>query len=95
MRLCFITHCYIFIAFICQAGSNMEYFAAAKAAAYKVFEIIDRVPDIDCMSEEGHKPTKVRGEITFKNIDFTYPSREDVQVNAIIIFYLYIFFCIF
>nr|CAB3219617.1 multidrug resistance protein 1A-like [Phallusia mammillata] len=62
------------------AGSNMEYFAAAKAAAYKVFEIIDRVPEIDCMSNKGHKPDSCRGEITFKQVDFTYPSREDVQI---------------
>nr|XP_018672478.2 multidrug resistance protein 1A-like isoform X1 [Ciona intestinalis] len=62
------------------AGSNMEYFAAAKAAAYKVFEIIDRVPLIDSMSDEGHKPDRVKGQIEFKNVDFTYPSRTDVQI---------------
>lgn len=59
----------------------MEYFAAAKAAAYKIFEIIDRVPDIDSMSNEGFKPEQVKGEITFKNVEFTYPSRTDVQVS--------------
>uniref|UniRef100_H2ZR94 Bile salt export pump n=1 Tax=Ciona savignyi TaxID=51511 RepID=H2ZR94_CIOSA len=62
------------------AGSNMEYFAAAKAAAYKVFEIIDRVPEIDSMSDDGHKPDRVHGKIEFKNVDFTYPSRLDVQI---------------
>uniref|UniRef100_H2ZR91 Bile salt export pump n=1 Tax=Ciona savignyi TaxID=51511 RepID=H2ZR91_CIOSA len=59
---------------------NMEYFAAAKAAAYKVFEIIDRVPEIDSMSDDGHKPDRVHGKIEFKNVDFTYPSRLDVQI---------------
>ena len=58
----------------------MEYFSAAKAAAYKIFEIIDRVPEIDSMSPEGFKPEHVKGEITFRNVEFTYPSRTDVQV---------------
>jgi len=59
----------------------MEFFSAAKAAAYKIFQIIDRVPDIDVMSGDGDKPTKVIGQIDFKGVDFTYPSREDVQVS--------------
>merc|ERR1739838_296589 len=62
------------------AASNMEYFAAAKAAAYKIFEIIDRQPDIDSASDEGHKPDRVDGKIEFKNVAFTYPSRDDIQV---------------
>uniref|UniRef100_F6URM6 Multidrug resistance protein 1A n=1 Tax=Ciona intestinalis TaxID=7719 RepID=F6URM6_CIOIN len=63
-----------------QGMSNMEYFSGAQAAAYKVFEIIDRVPLIDSMSDEGHKPDRVKGQIEFKNVDFTYPSRTDVQI---------------
>ena len=70
---------WIVVCFI-QAAANMEYFAAAKAAAYKVFEIIDRVPDIDSFSEEGHRPERVDGDIELRNVDFTYPSRPDVQV---------------
>jgi len=62
------------------AASNMEYFAAAKAAAYKIFEIIDREPEIDSSSDEGHKPDKVNGEIEFKNVHFTYPSRPDIEI---------------
>nr|XP_039263789.1 ATP-dependent translocase ABCB1-like isoform X2 [Styela clava] len=63
-----------------QSGSNMEYFSAATAAAGKIFEIIDREPPIDSFSTEGHKPQQVSGQIEFKNVDFTYPSRPDVQV---------------
>jgi ATP-binding cassette subfamily B (MDR/TAP) protein 1 len=52
----------------------------ARAAAAKVFATIDRIPSIDSASEEGLKPTRVVGEITFENIDFNYPARPDVQV---------------
>jgi len=52
----------------------------ACGAAAKLFGTIDRVPSIDSASEEGVKPNKVIGEITFENVDFNYPSRPDVQV---------------
>nr|XP_039267519.1 ATP-dependent translocase ABCB1-like [Styela clava] len=61
-------------------GSNMEYFSSAKAAAYKVFEVVDRVPPIDIFSSEGLKPDIKDGEITFKNVRFCYPSRPEVEV---------------
>uniref|UniRef100_H2YJX0 Bile salt export pump n=1 Tax=Ciona savignyi TaxID=51511 RepID=H2YJX0_CIOSA len=63
-----------------QGMSNVEYFSGAQAAAFKVFEIIDRTPEIDSMSDAGHKPDQVKGQIEFKNVDFTYPSRKDVQI---------------
>jgi ATP-binding cassette subfamily B (MDR/TAP) protein 1 len=53
---------------------------SARGAAPKLFATIDRVPSIDSANEEGIKPTKVIGEITFENVDFNYPSRPDVQV---------------
>jgi len=52
----------------------------ACGAAAKLFATIDRVPSIDSASEEGLKPSKVVGEITFENIYFNYPARPDVQV---------------
>jgi ATP-binding cassette, subfamily B (MDR/TAP), member 1 len=32
---------------------------------------------IDAFSEEGHRPTNIKGQITFKNVEFTYPTRPD------------------
>ena len=61
----------------------MEFFGSAQAAAFKVFEIIDRKPEIDSMSDEGHKPDSFSGKIEFKNVNFTYPSRPDVQVSFV------------
>ena len=54
--------------------------ASARGAAPRLFATIDRVPPIDSAREEGVKPSKVIGEITFENVDFNYPSRPDVQV---------------
>ena len=36
---------------ISQAGQNAEFFATAQAAAYSIYEVIDRVPPIDIASQ--------------------------------------------
>lgn len=58
----------------------MEYFSAAKAAAQKIFTVIDREPAIDIFSDTGLKPQSSDGEISFRNVNFSYPSRNTVQV---------------
>lgn len=63
-----------------QVGPNIEAFSSARGAAYEVYRLIERQPEIDSMSEfTGTKP-QIRGNISFKNCQFTYPSRPDVQV---------------
>ncbi|KAG2007397.1 multidrug resistance protein 1 [Coprinopsis cinerea AmutBmut pab1-1] len=49
-------------------------------AAAKLYETIDRVPDIDSYDEGGLKPETVIDEITIENVFFAYPSRPTVQV---------------
>jgi ATP-binding cassette subfamily B (MDR/TAP) protein 1 len=49
-------------------------------AAAKLYEVIDRIPDIDSSDPGGLKPEKVEGHITFENVAFSYPSRPHVAV---------------
>lgn len=49
-------------------------------AASRVFEIIDRVPEIDPYSLVGRALPTVRGKIEFKGVTFAYPSRPTDQV---------------
>uniref|UniRef100_A0A4W3HT08 ATP binding cassette subfamily B member 11 n=1 Tax=Callorhinchus milii TaxID=7868 RepID=A0A4W3HT08_CALMI len=37
-------------------------------------------PEIDCMSVEGYKLNRVKGNIEFHNVTFNYPSRPDVKI---------------
>uniref|UniRef100_W5KF00 ATP-binding cassette, sub-family B (MDR/TAP), member 11a n=1 Tax=Astyanax mexicanus TaxID=7994 RepID=W5KF00_ASTMX len=63
-----------------QASPCLEAFASGRAAAKSIFDTIDRIPKIDCFSEEGHKLEKVKGDIEFHSIEFNYPSRPDVKI---------------
>ncbi|XP_063158096.1 ATP-binding cassette sub-family B member 5 [Candoia aspera] len=63
-----------------QASPNLESLANARGAAYEVFKIIKKPRPIDSSSTEGFKLDKLRGEIEFKNIHFSYPSRPDIQI---------------
>ena len=38
---------------------------------------------IDSSSKDGFKPDIVKGDIEFKNIHFSYPSRKDVKVRHV------------
>uniref|UniRef100_A0A670ZDE9 ABC transporter domain-containing protein n=1 Tax=Pseudonaja textilis TaxID=8673 RepID=A0A670ZDE9_PSETE len=63
-----------------QASPNLENVANARGAAYQVFKIIKKPRPIDSSSIEGFKLDKLRGEIEFKNIYFSYPSRPNIQI---------------
>ncbi|PWA23942.1 hypothetical protein CCH79_00011020, partial [Gambusia affinis] len=105
-----------------QTSPNIQTFASARGAAYKVYNIIDHVsnetdvtrstlyfppagelsgiffssqfgqttnlytlfspqnPTIDSYSETGFKPDFIKGNIEFKDIHFSYPSRPDVKI---------------
>ncbi|CAC5356956.1 ABCB1 [Mytilus coruscus] len=63
-----------------NAAPNIGSFVTAKGAAAVVYEIIDREPKIDASSEKGQRPLSIQGALEFFGVNFTYPTREDVQV---------------
>lgn len=58
----------------------MNAFASGQAAAYKMFETINRQPEIDVYDTSGVKLEGIRGEIELKDVHFRYPARPDVQI---------------
>ncbi|CAI2174077.1 6193_t:CDS:10 [Funneliformis geosporum] len=65
-----------------NAAPHFSSVANALGAATKLFAVIDRVPIIDSSSNSGKNinRSELVGKIEFKNINFHYPTRPDVQV---------------
>ncbi|CAN0888669.1 ABC transporter B family member 11 [Linum grandiflorum] len=60
-----------------QAAPPMSAFAAGRAAAYKMFETINRRPTIDASDPRGKTLQEIKGDIDFKQVNFSYPARPD------------------
>eukprot|EP00668_Euglena_longa_P028446 GGOE01035670.1.p1 GENE.GGOE01035670.1~~GGOE01035670.1.p1 ORF type:complete len:1106 (-),score=425.26 GGOE01035670.1:761-4078(-) len=54
--------------------------AAAKTAAIRVYEMLDRVPPIDTVGDAGLKLSSVSGYGTYQGVRFAYPSRPSVPI---------------
>ncbi|GAB9470853.1 hypothetical protein Gpo141_00008086 [Globisporangium polare] len=63
-----------------QAGPSLQAVVSARAAAFDVFQVIDRESKINPSSDKGLKLESVRGEIELESVSFRYPSRPDVAV---------------
>lgn len=63
-----------------QASPCMSAFAAGQAAAFKMFETIDRKPEIDAYDTRGKILEDIRGDIELRNVYFTYPTRLDEHI---------------
>lgn len=66
---------------IAKTAPFLESFASARGSATSIFRVVDRSSKIDSMSSSGKTLNfSVQGNIAFKNVHFSYPSRPDVQV---------------
>ncbi|GLE06054.1 hypothetical protein PINS_up015265 [Pythium insidiosum] len=63
-----------------MAAQNATDTTKARKAASSVFQIIDRVPEIDPTSSDGEELVHVHGDIHFKHVAFAYPSRPDAHI---------------
>ncbi|XP_015413760.1 PREDICTED: phosphatidylcholine translocator ABCB4 isoform X3 [Myotis davidii] len=63
-----------------HASSFAPDYAKAKLSAAHLFMLFERQPVIDSYSEEGLRPDKFEGNVTFNEVVFNYPTRPDVPV---------------
>ncbi|KAM7505898.1 hypothetical protein LguiB_004802 [Lonicera macranthoides] len=65
-----------------QTSPSLNAFAAGQAAAYKMFETINRKPIIDAYDNSGIILEDIKGDIELKDVYFRYPARPEVQIFA-------------
>ncbi|KAM7269000.1 hypothetical protein ACFE04_024497 [Oxalis oulophora] len=65
---------------VISALPNISFITEAVIAATRIFQMIDRTPTIDSEDKKGKMLKPVRGEIEFRNVDFSYPSRPDSPI---------------
>ncbi|KAI3732543.1 hypothetical protein L1987_63749 [Smallanthus sonchifolius] len=63
-----------------QASPCLSAFAAGRAAAFKMFETINRKPEIDAYDTKGKVLDDIRGDIELKDVYFRYPARPDEDI---------------
>ncbi|KAB0396205.1 hypothetical protein E2I00_007053, partial [Balaenoptera physalus] len=68
------------IYFIGAAAPSFENFTIARGAAFNIFHIIDKKPAIDKFSTTGYKLECIEGNVEFKNVSFSYPSRPSIKI---------------
>jgi len=52
----------------------------AIGATERVFELLDETPEKINSTQNSHSIQKINGNVTFKNVAFTYPSRKEIKV---------------
>ncbi|XP_039847816.1 ABC transporter B family member 4-like isoform X3 [Panicum virgatum] len=60
-----------------QATPSVTAFAEGQGAAYRMFKIIERKPDIDIYDTTGIILEDIKGDVELKNVYFSYPTRSE------------------
>ncbi|OAQ98250.1 hypothetical protein LLEC1_00776 [Akanthomyces lecanii] len=67
---------------ISQIAPFATIFASASGAADKILDTVHRKPQIDSSkAADGQVLSKIEGEVEFRNVDFSYPSRPEAKVH--------------
>ena len=63
-----------------EFSNKYEKIQKSLVIAEKVFKVIDYDPNIKNLPENKYSYMNIEGNIEFKNIDFSYPTKKDVEI---------------
>jgi ABC-type multidrug transport system fused ATPase/permease subunit len=78
--LAFMLYCIMFMSTFSEFSNKYEKIQKSLVIAEKVFKIIDYEPNIKNLPENKYSYMKIEGNIEFKNINFSYPTKKDVEI---------------
>ncbi|CAI2362575.1 unnamed protein product [Moneuplotes crassus] len=76
---CFVSGLY----FLGHSTRNVALMNKGLESAFKVFEIINRVPEINCDSEANIEISKICESIAFNKVEFKYPNAKKNALNGV------------
>ena len=76
----FLIYCIMFINTFSEFSNKFEKIQKSLVIAEKVFKVIDYDPNIKNLPENRYSYMNIEGNIEFKNIDFSYPTKKDVEI---------------
>ena len=65
---------------IATIGNMYTSLAGALGASERILEILDRKSEVQIRDLENESIPRLKGVITFKNVSFSYPTRNDIQI---------------
>ena len=78
--MAFMIYCIMFMSTFTEFSNKYEKIQKSLIIAEKVFKVIDYVPVIKNLPENEYSYINIEGNIEFKNIDFSYPTKKDVKI---------------
>ena len=78
--IAFMIYCIIFMSTFNEFSNKYEKIQKSLVIAEKVFKVIDYDPTIKNLPENKYSYMNIEGDIVFKNIDFSYPTKKDVKI---------------
>ena len=76
----FIMYCGILLGTFNEIADKFEKIQKSLVISEKLFKIIDYIPNIKNAPHNEFSFMKVNGDIEFKNINFSYPTKKDVEI---------------
>ena len=76
----FILYSLMLIGAFNGVADKFEKIQKSLVIAEKLFKIIDYIPKIKNAPKNEYSYMKIKGEVEFKNINFSYPTKNDVEV---------------
>lgn len=76
----FVTYTFIIGGAIAGLGSLTTEILGAIGATERVRDILKLTPELSLKEATDSKALKINGNLEFKNVNFSYPSRKDIQI---------------